>query len=351
MSKITDWLLRIAAIIGIMLGLNVAKELITQILVIIFISVVVSPVYYWLKQLKFPNWLAILTVILSMVCFTIFGVLGFIIQTIQNVSTDFAEYVKSFTTIMTNVTQWLATHDIEIPIGVVNKIKEYCTVTLVPDVTAKATSLIASSIQQIIVILITVSFIVCELPNMSKNVRKLRWVDDDVYSRLQRVVLDIRHYMGIKTIISAITGVSIYIGLKLLGVPSAEILGLIAFVLNFIPVFGSIVSVVPAVVFAAANLESTGTIISVVLLYLVVNQVLGNILEPKFMGTGFGISPVVVLLAVLVWGAILGPVGMLLAVPLTMAVKSSIDSMDKDRVEKPKKEKSKRKKQETLKID
>jgi predicted PurR-regulated permease PerM len=110
-------------------------------------------------------------------------------------------------------------------------------------------------------------------------------------------------------------------------VPSAEALGLLAFILNFVPVFGSILATIPAVILASINSGDSGIVVYVIFLYLVVNQVLGNILEPKFMGRGFGISPVVVLLAVLVWGWVLGPIGMLLAVPLTMAVKSSLDSL------------------------
>lgn len=165
---------------------------------------------------------------------------------------------------------------------------------------------------------------------MPRKIRTFRWVNNDIYDRLLRVVLDIRHYMGIKTLISAFTGIAIYLGLKLLGVPSAEILGLLAFVLNFVPVFGSIIATIPAIILASINSGETGTIVYVIMLYIIVNQVLGNILEPKFMGRGFGISPVVVLLAVLVWGWVLGPIGMLLAVPLTMAVKSSLDSLRKE---------------------
>ena len=105
------------------------------------------------------------------------------------------------------------------------------------------------------------------------------------------------------------------------------VLGFLAFVLNFVPVFGSIIATIPAVILASINSDEVGTVISVIFLYLFVNQILGNILEPKFMGVGFGISPVVVLLAVLIWGWTLGPTGMLLAVPLTMAVKSSFDSL------------------------
>jgi predicted PurR-regulated permease PerM len=326
MSKITDWLLKIAAVTIIMLGLRIASALITQILIIIFIAVIISPIYYLLRKLKFPNWLALATVIISMCCFTFFGILSFITQAIQKFADKIPDYYNQFIQIVRDVTAWLAEHDIIIPEKIVDYIAAFGLDQIMPIVKG-VTPFMVSMLQQIIVVLIVVSFILCELQSMPRKVRTFRWVNNDIYDRLLHVVLDIRHYMGIKTLISAFTGIAIYLGLKLLGVPSAEILGLLAFVLNFVPVFGSIIATIPAIILASINSGETGTIVYVIMLYIIVNQVLGNILEPKFMGRGFGISPVVVLLAVLVWGWVLGPIGMLLAVPLTMAVKSSLDSL------------------------
>ncbi|MBQ2281456.1 MAG: AI-2E family transporter [Kiritimatiellae bacterium] len=329
MSKINDWLLKIASIAIIMLGLKYASALITQILIIIFIAVIISPIYYWLRRLRFPNWLALITLIVSMVCFTLFGIISFITQTIQKFADKVPDYYTQFIQIVRDVTTWLSNHDVYVPEKVIDYIATFGLDQIMP-VVKGVTPLMVSMLQQIIVVLIVVSFILCELNSLPRKVRSIRWVDKDVYDRMLRMVLDIRHYMGIKTIISAATGFFIYLGLKLLGVPSAEALGLLAFILNFVPVFGSILATIPAVILASINSGDSGIVVYVIFLYLVVNQVLGNILEPKFMGKGFGISPVVVLIAVLVWGWTLGPVGMLLAVPLTMAVKSSFDSLRKE---------------------
>lgn len=329
MSKINDWLLKIASIAIIMLGLKYASALITQILIIIFIAVIISPIYYWLRRLCFPNWLALITLIVSMVCFTLFGIISFITQTIQKFADKVPDYYTQFIQIVRDVTTWLNNHDVYVPEKVIDYIATFGLDQIMP-VVKGVTPLMVSMLQQIIVVLIVVSFILCELNSLPRKVRSIRWVDKDVYDRMLRMVLDIRHYMGIKTIISAATGFFIYLGLKLLGVPSAEALGLLAFILNFVPVFGSILATIPAVILASINSGDSGIVVYVIFLYLVVNQVLGNILEPKFMGKGFGISPVIVLIAVLIWGWTLGPIGMLLAVPLTMAVKSSFDSLRKE---------------------
>lgn len=329
MSKFSDWLLKISAIIFIMLGLRMASELITQILLIVFIAVVVSPIYYFLRRLHFPSWLAISTIIISMFCFTFFVFMNFVPPIIQSFADNAPKYYSQFVLVVENTVSWLATYDVVVPQNFVDYIYTLRVESILPLV-KQVTPFIFSMVQQSIIVVIIVSFILCELPSLPKKVRGFRWVDDNIYDRLLRIVLDIRHYMGIKTIVSLGTGVCIYIGLKLLGIPSAEVLGLLAFVLNFVPVFGSIAAAIPAIILALINSGEPYIILFVCIVYLLVNMVFGNIIEPKLMGDGFGISPVVVLIALLVWGWILGPIGMILAIPLTLAVKSSIDSMIKN---------------------
>jgi predicted PurR-regulated permease PerM len=111
-----------------------------------------------------------------------------------------------------------------------------------------------------------------------------------------------------------------------MGVDSPVLLGFIAFVFNFVPVIGSIFAAVPAVLIAVMQHNAlTGAY--VIALYIVVNTLFGYILEPRFMGYGFGVSPVVVMFSVVFWGWVLGPLGMLFAVPLTMAVRGALGSM------------------------
>jgi AI-2 transport protein TqsA len=96
--------------------------------------------------------------------------------------------------------------------------------------------------------------------------------------------------------------------------------GVLAFALNFIPVIGSIIAAIPPIALALLG-DGPSIAIGVATGYILVNLVVDNILEPRIMGQAVGLSPLVVLFAMLVWGFVLGPVGAILAVPLTMAVK------------------------------
>lgn len=121
------------------------------------------------------------------------------------------------------------------------------------------------------------------------------------------------------------TGLLVGIGLSLIGVDFAILWGILAGLLNFIPTIGSIIAAAPAVLIALLGMGMTEAVL-VLILYVVVNVGIGSILEPKFMGRTLGLSPLVVLVSLLVWGWVFGPVGMLLSIPLTMIAKLALES-------------------------
>jgi predicted PurR-regulated permease PerM len=104
----------------------------------------------------------------------------------------------------------------------------------------------------------------------------------------------------------------------------------LAFVLNFIPTIGSIIALIPPVLLTIIQIGFIEALI-VLIGYLIINTIMGNIIEPKFMGKGLGLSTLVVFLSLIFWGWILGPIGMLLSVPLTLTIKIALDSSDDTR--------------------
>jgi len=136
---------------------------------------------------------------------------------------------------------------------------------------------------------------------------------------------DIQRYMAIKTMVSIVTGVLAGILCWAAGLDFFIFFGMLAFLLNYIPVVGSIVAGLPPVLLALLVYGGPSAI-AVGAGYAGINIFLGNIIEPMLLGRRFGISTLVVVLAVLFWGWVWGPVGMLLAVPLTMILKVVLDN-------------------------
>ena len=143
---------------------------------------------------------------------------------------------------------------------------------------------------------------------------------DETSLTYERVLSDTQKYLGVKSAVSALTGLAAGALCAGFGVPNAPLWGAIAFWLNFIPVVGSMIAGVPPVLIALV-LVSPQVSFLVGLGYLIINFVLGNLLEPRWQGQSTGLSPLIVVISIAVWSALLGPLGALLSVPLTMAVK------------------------------
>lgn len=154
---------------------------------------------------------------------------------------------------------------------------------------------------------------------------------DDARAVLDTIGRGIQRYLGVKTITSFVTGALCYTALVLLHVPYALLLGFATFALNYIPTFGSIIAGVIATVIALVDADGMGTPALVAGTYLTVNLTLGSYVEPKILGRELNLSPLVVIISVVVWAGIWGPVGTFLAVPLTAAMQIILASNESTR--------------------
>ena len=131
--------------------------------------------------------------------------------------------------------------------------------------------------------------------------------------------------MVIKTLISLATGLLIGIWLTVLGVDFPILWGFLAFLLNYVPSVGSTIAGVPAVLLALIHL-GVGRAVMAAAGYMAVNFILDNVIETRIMGRKLGLSTLVVFLSLIFWGSMLGPVGMVLCIPLTMTVKFACEN-------------------------
>jgi predicted PurR-regulated permease PerM len=132
-------------------------------------------------------------------------------------------------------------------------------------------------------------------------------------------------YLGIKTLVSLATGVCAGLLTWALHVDFPLLWAMFAFLLNYVPTIGSIIAAVPAVLLALIQI-GPGAAGATAVGFIAINAVFGNFLEPRLMGYGVGISPLVVFVGLVAWGWIFGPVGMLLSVPLTMTLKMALEN-------------------------
>ncbi|MCL5280903.1 MAG: AI-2E family transporter [Planctomycetes bacterium] len=149
------------------------------------------------------------------------------------------------------------------------------------------------------------------------------------HSQMYRdVVVNIRRYLGTKVLTSAAVGVLVWASLAIIGMELAGVFGVLAFLLNFIPVIGPVIVTVLPIPLALAQFQSHWPVILVVVVPGVIHNAIGNIIEPKLMGKGLDLHPVTIMLALSVWGLLWGIVGMFLAAPITAAIRIVLMQFD-----------------------
>ena len=186
-----------------------------------------------------------------------------------------------------------------------------------------ATALMAQlsgAMASIVLLVMTVVFMLFEVRHVPYKLRFALSNPQIHIAGLHRALKGVSHYLALKTLISLWTGLIIWLGLELMGIQFALVWGVLGFLLNYIPNIGSVISAIPPML-QALLFNSFYDFLLVGSLFLVVHMVLGNMVEPRMMGHRLGMSTLVVFLSLLFWGWLLGPVGMLLSVPLTSVCK------------------------------
>jgi predicted PurR-regulated permease PerM len=179
-------------------------------------------------------------------------------------------------------------------------------------------------------IVFTMIFILLEASTAKTKFEAAFGRSADTLENVRDFMQNLGRYLGIKTVISVATGVCAGLLTWSLGLDFPLLWAMIAFLLNYVPTIGSIIAAVPAVLLALIQI-GPGAAGATALGFIGINVVFGNFLEPRLMGYGVGLSPLVVFVGLVAWGWIFGPVGMLLSVPLTMTLKMALESDDRTR--------------------
>lgn len=189
---------------------------------------------------------------------------------------------------------------------------------------------LGSAFSNIVLIVLTVMFILLEAKSFPIKLRGVLGDPLQVFPRFTRFVDDMKRYIVIKTLISLVTGVLVAIWLFILHVDFPVLWGFLAFLLNYVPSLGSTIAGIPAVLLAfvqfgiwRAILVATG--------YIVINLALDYGVEKRLMGRKLGLSTLVVFLSLIFWGSLLGPIGAVLCIPLTMTLKFAFESSERTR--------------------
>jgi AI-2 transport protein TqsA len=315
-----------AAFVIIVAGMKAAKAILVPFLLSIFISIICSPLLFWLRKKKLPMWVAlaiVLAIVLlagSLMGLMVGASLNSFTQTIPVYQAKLQEKVLEISAVLHNAGINLSEKEL---VG-------YLDPGYAMNLASKILSGLGTVLSNAFLIFITVIFILLEAATFHSKLSEIFGPSRNRMAFFDKVIANINHYMVIKTWISLGVGLFVAIWCLILGIDYAIIWGILAFALNYVPAIGAIIAGVPVVLLAFVQ-NSVLIALLAAAGFTGIHIVVGNILEPRIMGKGLGISTLIVFLSLVFWGWVLGPIGMLLSIPLTMAIKIGLSSSEETR--------------------
>jgi predicted PurR-regulated permease PerM len=314
--------LGLASFVIIVAGMKAAASLIVPFLLSAFIAIICAPAINSLKARGMPMWLALAIVVI------LIGLAGAVFITIlggsiHKFSVQLPDYQSRLQDDISKLSVWLDARGIP---WFGDELRQHINPSIALSFVGKVFNGLGNLLANGFLIFLTVMFLLFEGVALKYKMQIISGnVGDTQTHQITGFLESVNKYMAIKSLTSLATGVLIFLWLWLLDVDYAILWGLTAFLLNFIPNIGSILAAIPAVLLA---LVTAGPLIAIWVIagYLLVNVLVGNIIEPKFLGDRLGLSTLVVFLSLVFWGWILGTTGMFLSVPLTMVIKLGLEA-------------------------
>ncbi|MFT6508041.1 AI-2E family transporter [Colwellia polaris] len=315
------FLLVTAALFVVLAGIKTAATLLVPFLLSVFIAIICNPLVVMAARYKIPKPVAVIFVIGIFVSIAL-SLAGLVGNSLNELSQLIPEYREQLQAQFVWLTKQLDNYNIIISPEL---LIEYFDPAAAMGLAAKMLSGLGGVMANLFLIIITVIFMLFEASSLS---HKLHLALDDPQARLKQIdqfLASVNNYLAIKTLVSIATGVIVSIMLWAFGLDFFLLWGVLAFLLNYIPNIGSIIAAVPAMSLAVLQLGPAAAGF-IGLGYLTINTVMGNVVEPRYLGRGLGLSTLVVFISLIFWGWLLGTVGMLLSVPLTMVIKIALEN-------------------------
>ncbi len=317
----------LAALVVVAAGIKAAQALMVPFLLSVFVATIASTPFLWLERHRVPKVVAIILVISTLIAILL-AVGALFTQSLGQFTDSLPAYQQRLEVLYQSLMDWVQAQGLPRPANF-TEIFDPSTALQLAGTTLRG---LGGVLSNGFLILLTVIFILAEASTIRpKLVAALKNPDRDL-PHFEQFAATLNRYMAIKASTSVLTGVLLGGFLAVIGVDFPFLWGLLAFFLNFVPAIGSIIAAVPPVLLALMQGDGgLGLALITGLGFLAVNVLIGNFIEPRFLGAGLGLSALVVLLSIIFWGWMLGPVGMLLAVPLTVTVKIALDASESTR--------------------
>lgn len=307
----------VIAAVALAAGLAWTRPVMVPFILSIFVYYLVSPIADWLEtRLRFPRWLSTF-VVLTLVAAGIFLIGALITTSMRGLGFSADIYREKLVELAGSIAGWLDARGIDLSQDALIDTMRNLPVSRALQASAgMAFTLISNGT-------LVVLFVIFLLLG-----RKREMIKHPVFKQIDR---DIRRYLVVKFSVSAATGIIIGLILTAFGLELALVFGVIAFVLNFIPSIGSIISTILPLPLALVQYETLGPVIAILVLCTMTQLIIGNGVDPMLMGERLDLSPVTILVGLVFWALLWGAAGALLAAPLTAILRIVLQQFETTR--------------------
>jgi predicted PurR-regulated permease PerM len=314
-------LLGLAAFVIIIAGINLAQSVVVLFLISFFLALLGTPPVLWLKEKRIPSGIAVLIVMAVMIII--------IIMIGAQIGSSFSSFLNELPLLQSRIREQVMELSALLRSkgfsGTQKLLLDYVKPEVFLKLTANLLSGLSSVISDLFLIFLTVTFILLEVSSFPIKLRAILGDPEQVFPQFTKFITDMKRYMVIKTIINLTAGILIAVWMYILGVQYPVLWGFLAFLLHYIPNIGSVISAIPAALLAFVQF-GIGSALLVIAGNIFIGFIIGNVIEPRLMGRKFGLSTLVVFVSLIIWGSLLGFIGAILSIPLTMTLKFAFEN-------------------------
>ena len=311
-----------AAVVILIYGMQMAKVLLVPFLIASFLALITVRPMLWLQSKRVPGFLAALIIVSTIML--LLAVVGTILgSSIADFTAAIPRYQARLDTIVEGVFDFVVRH-MNVDTSM-ESLADMVDLGWAMGLAATILNSLKDVLTNTFLIIFLMIFMLLEVSSVGAKVQAAFGRSAASLEGPRAFLHNLGRYLGIKTVVSVATGLCAGVLTWSLGLDFPLLWGMLAFLLNYVPTIGSIIAAVPAVLLALVQI-GPGAASATAIGFAAINVVFGNVIEPRLMGYGVGISPLVVFVGLVFWGWVFGPVGMLLSVPLTMTLKLALES-------------------------
>lgn len=308
----------IAAVIILLFGLKETGSIVMPAFLALNLVIAAMPLQRYLHRKGLPAWLAS-TVMLLVLYLVLAALVGMLVWSVWIAADELPQYQEKFTDLYNQSIEWLGTFGVSED-KVASSLSAIDPKTIMSGVQTVSSSLSAAG-SQLAVLVIALTFFAFDLPGIARRKLSIAEQRPRLADALSSFEDGIRSYWLVSTVFGLIVAAMDVVALMMMGIPLAMVWGVLAFVTNYIPNIGFVMGVIPPALFALLT-GGPMDALWVVVIYSVINLVMQSFIQPKFTGDAVGLTPSVTFLSLAFWSMIVGALGAILAVPLTLAVKA-----------------------------